>query len=94
MATRSSVVHIRIDDDLKTRANEALGAMGLTMSDAVRLLLLHRVVIEQALPLELKVPNAETRTAMFEANQIVRGRPARFSTSVAMFEALDTRAGR
>ena len=44
----------------------ALEAMGLSMSEAVRIFL-RRVAADQAFPLELKVPNAETRAAMAEA---------------------------
>ena len=59
----SSMVHVRIDDRLKADATAALDAIGLSTSDAVRLLF-HRIVADQAFPLELKVPNAETRAAM------------------------------
>lgn len=65
----TSMVHVRVDDDLKREATEALEAMGLSVSDAVRLLL-KRVVAEQALPFELKVPNAETRAAIEEARRM------------------------
>ena len=73
MSATTSMLHVRVDDTLKTQATEALGAMGLTVSDAVRLLL-HRVVAEQALPLELKVPNADTVAAMQEARALRRAR--------------------
>ena len=51
-----TVVRARIDSDTKARAAEALQAMGLTMSDAIRLLLL-RVAEEQRLPFTVQVPN-------------------------------------
>ncbi|MEZ7895948.1 MAG: type II toxin-antitoxin system RelB/DinJ family antitoxin, partial [Thauera sp.] len=63
---QSSMLHIRVDDETKIQATAALAAMGLSMSDAVRIFL-KRVVNDQAFPLELKVPNAETRAAMEEA---------------------------
>jgi len=84
MATRSSMVHVRVDDDIKERATTALEAMGLSVSDAVRLFL-RRVVTDQAFPLELKVPNAETRSAMAEAEEIARSRVARFATADELF---------
>ena len=49
--------HIRVDDNIKAQATKALTAMCLSMSDAVRLFLCH-VIVDQAFPLELKVPNA------------------------------------
>jgi len=88
MAAHTSMLHIRVDDDLKAQATAALGAMGLTMSDAVRLLL-HRVVADQAFPLELKVPNARTRAAMSEADQIARARHARFASAAELFDDLE-----
>ena len=51
----STMIHIRIDADLKEDASKALAAMGLTLSDAVRVLLT-KVALEQRLPFELKVP--------------------------------------
>jgi len=54
MAARTSMLHVRVDDETKEQATAALGAMGLSISDAVRLFL-RRVVADQAFPLELKV---------------------------------------
>jgi DNA-damage-inducible protein J len=74
MTSQTSMLHIRVDDDIKEQATVALSAMGLSMSDAVRLFL-RRVVIDQAFPLELKVPNAETLAAMEESRaMMVKGR--------------------
>ena len=61
MAT--SMVHIRVDEKVKAKAAKTLAAMGLTVSDAVRLLLT-RIASEKALPFEVRVPNAETVEAM------------------------------
>ncbi|GGA46796.1 type II toxin-antitoxin system RelB/DinJ family antitoxin [Dyella nitratireducens] len=52
MATHTSMLHVRIDDDLKNAATEKLASFGLTISDAVRILLT-RVVKEGALPAAL-----------------------------------------
>ena len=82
------MLHVRVDDETKTQATEALAAMGLSVSDAVRLLL-HRVVVDQAFPLELKVPNAETRAAMAEADQMTRARRVRFATADKLFTDLE-----
>ena len=88
MAAQTSMLHVRVDDKTKAQATEALAAMGLSVSDAVRLLL-HRVVVDQAFPLELKVPNAETRAAMAEAEQMTRTRRARFATADELFADLE-----
>jgi len=54
--------------EVKEKAAEVLAAMGLSVSDAIRLLLV-RVAQEEALAFESEVPNAETRAAMAELEQ-------------------------
>ena len=54
MASRTSMLHVRVDDRLKTEAAERLSNVGLTISDAVRILLT-RVAKEGALPAGLAV---------------------------------------
>ena len=65
MSTADTFVRARIDAETKERAMIALEAMGLSVSDALRILL-RRIANDQAFPLELKVPNAESRAAMAE----------------------------
>jgi DNA-damage-inducible protein J len=84
----SSMLHVRIDDDLKAQGNAVLEAIGLSAADAVRLFY-KRIVAEQAVPLELKVPNAETRAAMEEAHAILRARKARFDKAADLIASLD-----
>ena len=88
MNAHSSMIHVRMDNDLKDRATEALAAMGLSTADAVRLLF-HRIATDQAFPLELKVPNAETRAAMAEVEQMKTKGRARFDNTDEMFASLD-----
>lgn len=88
MATHTSMLHIRVDDDIKEQATEALTSMGLSVSDAVRLFL-RRVVIDQSFPLELKVPNAETRAAMEESREMMAKRRARFASAHELFADLE-----
>lgn len=63
--SNNTVVRARINSDIKIEAMEALEAMGLTISDAIRLLLL-RIAEEKQLPFAVKVPNAATVRAMKE----------------------------
>jgi len=90
--THSTMLHVRVDDELKAQASEALSAMGLSVSDAVRILL-KRVVNDQAFPLELKVPNAATREAMAEARALMAQRTARFDSADALFDDLESTRG-
>ena len=89
----TAMIHVRVDEDVKTQATETLASMGLSVSDAVRVFL-KRVVAEQAMPFEVRVPNVETRAAMTEADEIVRTRQARFANAKEMFNALEKEAGK
>jgi DNA-damage-inducible protein J len=64
----NAVVRARIDERIKEDASAVLAAMGLTVSDAFRILLT-RVAREKSLPFDLLVPNAETIEAMKEARR-------------------------
>jgi DNA-damage-inducible protein J len=66
--TDNSVVRARIDERTKKEAAAVLKTIGLTVSDAFRLLLV-RVAAEKALPFEPLVPNAETVEAMKAARR-------------------------
>jgi DNA-damage-inducible protein J len=65
MRTADTYVRARIDTATKERASDTLAAMGLSVSDAIRLLML-RIADERRLPFEVKVPNAKTRKAIAE----------------------------
>ena len=92
MSTQSSMLHIRMDSELKRKATEALAAMGLSSSDAVRLLF-HRIAADQAFPLELKVPNAQTKRAMAESEEMMKQGKARFASADEMFAELEEASG-
>ena len=64
----NAVVRARIDEHIKEEATVVLAAMGLTVSDALRIMLT-RVAHEKALPFEPLVPNAMTIAAMKEARR-------------------------
>jgi DNA-damage-inducible protein J len=66
--TENAVVRARIDETTKAEAAAVLAAMGLTLSDAFRLLL-KRVAAEKALPFDPLVPNDETIAAMKAARR-------------------------
>ncbi len=66
--TANAVVRARIDEQIKDEASVVLEAMGLTVSDAFRIMLT-RIAREKALPFEPLVPNEETIAAMKEARQ-------------------------
>ena len=66
--TANAVVRARISQKIKDEASAVLASMGLTVSDAFRLMMV-RVATEKALPFEPLVPNAETIAAMAAARR-------------------------
>jgi DNA-damage-inducible protein J len=66
--SENSVVRARIDERIKTEAAAVLEAMGLTVSDAFRLMMV-RIAKEKALPFEPLVPNAKTIAALKAARR-------------------------
>ena len=71
----AEVVRARIDAGLKKEATDVLGAMGLSVSDAIRMMLV-RVVADRSLPFAVRSPNRETEAALEAA---ARGDVSRFS---------------
>ena len=84
MSTADTYVRARIDSETKARASDALEAMGLSISDAIRLLML-RIADERRLPFEVKVPNAATREAMAE---LAAGKGTKFASVDALMADL------
>lgn len=65
MPARTSMIHVRVDDQLKADASDALAGVGLTLSDAVRILLT-RVAREGGLPAGLTA-DPDAHDAWFRA---------------------------
>ena len=85
MPNADDVIRARIDADIKKRATDALHAMGLSVSDAIRMLM-YRIAEERRLPFEVKAPNAETQAAIAE---LEAGKGTRFDDVEAMMTDLD-----
>jgi DNA-damage-inducible protein J len=80
----NSVVRARIDEGIKNEASAVLKAMGLTVSDAFRLLMV-KIAREKALPFEPLVPNEEIIEAMKAARRgelVTVGTPRELLTSL------------
>ncbi len=80
-----AVVRVRIDSETKERAAEALRAMGLSVSDAMRSLLV-RVADEKRLPFSVQTPNSATIEAMEE---LEKGKGHRFDSAEELFQEVD-----
>ena len=88
MPTSTAMVHVRVDEQVKAQATETLAAMGLSVSDAVRVFLM-RVIADKQIPFTISVPNADTRVAIAEADEISRNRRGRFATGDALIDDLE-----
>ena len=82
----AEVVRARINSDLKFKASAVLSSMGLSVSDAIRLMLV-RVVSEGTLPFDVRVPNAATQAAIRDARN---GKVTRTKDVASLMAALNT----
>ena len=82
----ADIVRARIDPDLKKEASAVLSGMGLSVSDAIRLMFV-RVAADKALPFDLRMPNTETQAAMRDARE---GRITRVADVAALMAGLDS----
>ena len=85
MRTADTYVRARIDSATKERAADTLADMGLSISDAIRLLMM-RIVDKRRLPFDVKVPSATTRKAIAE---LEAGKGKRFATTHALMADLN-----
>jgi DNA-damage-inducible protein J len=83
--TADAIVRARIDTRTKKRAAAALEAMGLSISDAIRLLML-RIADEQKLPFAVEVPNTATKRAMKE---LEAGKGKTYASTAEMLKDFD-----
>lgn len=89
----TAMIHVRIDEQLKIAAAETLASMGLSLSDGVRVFLT-RVVADNEMPFSMKGPNATSRAAIAEADDIIAHRRARFNTADELFNDLEKTGGK
>jgi DNA-damage-inducible protein J len=83
--TENAVVRARINEDVKNEASAVLDAMGLTVSDAFRMMMI-RIAREKALPFEPLIPNEETIEAIKAAR---RGELTTVGSVEELFASLD-----
>ena len=81
----NTVVRARIDAQLKEEDAAVLAAIGLTVSDAFRLMIV-RIARDKAMPFEPLIPNAETIEAMKAAR---RGKLTNVGSIDALFKSLN-----
>lgn len=90
---KTADLHIRIDPETKTGAEQLYAAFGITLSDAVTMFL-RQSIFAGGLPFELRRPryNAETEAAVQEAKDIMAGKikVKSYSTLAEFYEDLES----
>ena len=64
---KTEMIRARVDAKLKAQAEGVLNKLGLNASEAIRMFY-RQVALQKGLPFEVKLPNAETRKALREAD--------------------------
>ncbi len=80
----TTMVHVRVDEKTKREAAKALAGMGISVSSAIRMLLV-RVAAEKALPFDVRTPNATTIKALRASE---KGKGKRLKSVGALFKDL------
>ena len=75
--SNETMLHVRIETDIKNEAAEALKGMGLNVSSFVRMALT-RVAVEKELPFPISIPNTKTIAAMKESEEIGKRLEAKY----------------
>ena len=84
--SNSTTVQVRVDEQTKTQAKKVLGALHLSMSEAI-CLFLRQVVLHRGIPFEVKIPNALTAKTLRESEEGIDLH--RVSSVDELFEELD-----
>lgn len=87
MADRSDVVRARIQPAVKDEAEAIFRSLGLTHSQAIQIFY-HQVTLTRGLPFDVRMPNAATRLALQEAEEVHALR--RYPSVDALFDELET----
>jgi DNA-damage-inducible protein J len=66
--SNSTTVQVRVDEQTKTQAKKVLGALHLSMSEAI-CLFLRQVVLHRGIPFEVKIPNTLTAKTLRESEE-------------------------
>jgi DNA-damage-inducible protein J len=77
-----AIIKSRIDLDLKNEVERVLSELGLTVSDAIRMTF-KQIAARQGLPFDVKIPNAQTQSAMRDADAWVAAMRAGTTTAPA-----------
>lgn len=84
--SHSAVIHARIDSDTKAATERILDALGITPTEAIRLLY-RQIALRKEFPLELRVPNAVTASVLTKSDKNEDVEP--FDSTDALYASWD-----
>ena len=85
---KTATIHTRIEPEIKAQVDFILSELGISTTEAINMFL-RQVIRYRGIPLDLRVPNAETTAAMEETEEILKTGVSRFSSLDEMFEELE-----
>ena len=85
---KTATIHTRIEPEVKSQVDNILSELGISTTEAINLFF-RQVIRYRGIPLDLRIPNAETLSAMEEAEEIFEKGVSRFSDLDEMFEELE-----
>lgn len=84
---KSAVIRARVEPEVKEDVESIFSKLGLTVSDAINVFC-HQAILKKGFPFEVRVPNAQTKKAMDEADRITKSKISRFKNKEEMFADL------
>ena len=85
---KSLTLHTRIEPEVKSQVDSILNELGISTTEAISMFF-RQIIRYRGIPLDLRIPNAETLTAMEETEEILNKGVSRFSNLDEMFEELE-----
>ena len=85
---KTATIHTRIEPEVKNQVDNILNELGISTTEAINLFF-RQVIRYRGIPLDLRIPNAETLAAMEETEEIFNKGVSRFSNLDEMFEELE-----
>lgn len=84
---KTAVIRARVEPEIKEDLESIFSKLGLSMSEAINVFC-HQAILNRGFPFEVKVPNATTKRAMEEADEISKSKKSRFKNTDEMFDEL------
>jgi DNA-damage-inducible protein J len=83
---KAAIIRVRVEQSLKVEAEAVLAQLGLSPTEAIRLFYL-QVSLQGGLPFEVRIPSAETRTAITDARSAKKLRT--FGSAATLLRTVD-----